>query len=428
MLMKRCCLMIAIGLFSLLPVLAQNTPAPTPLTLQQCIDIALKQQGDVLQGERAVDAASARQIQAKSGYFPQITVGTNSYVYDSGMPRLTQNNTGSLSISQNLYDGGRREAKVSQAKSGLIQNTAGLERTRQTVTFDVTQSYLGLLRAHRLADVADTQLTYIQGQLDMIKTRVEVGDAAEADIIPIEAQLANAQVDDLSAKNAVRTAAISLQQSMGLPSQTSDFPVQDVTVPADVAVPALEDCLTQAKTLRPDVRQTKASVDSAKASVKTAQIDLYPRPIIAGQLDQNFIGGSDRAVSITAGLALDLFNGGNTRAVFNEAKANEAGAEVRAVQLDKDIAAQVQTAYLNLTDAQERMKASDISVKAAQRNLDVQQERYQQGMAIPLDLLNAQVTLTTANSNAVQARYDYYTALAQLDYAMGKQGGWYAEK
>jgi outer membrane protein TolC len=187
----------------------------------------------------------------------------------------------------------------------------------------------------------------------------------------------------LAAKNAVRTAAISLQQAMGLPPQ-AEFPIQDVTVATDAAVPALDDCLAQAKTLRPDVRGVKAGVDSAKTSVKTAKIEMYPRTVVTGELNQDFTGQSDRTIAVSAGLAFDLFNGGNNKAVYDEARANLAGAEIRAAQLDKDIAAQVQTAYLNLTDAQERMKASEFSVKSAQRNLDVQQERYQQGMAIPL--------------------------------------------
>jgi outer membrane protein TolC len=425
MLMKRFWMLILLAAFGLLPVLAQE--AVVPLTLPQCLDIALKQQGDVLQGEHSLDAAGARAVQAKSDYYPQISVRSSSRVLQSGMPAGSDRNTGSLGVTYNLYDGGLRGARVTQAKHSVTQTTAGLERTRQTVIFSVTQSYMSLLRAHRLAAVADTQLQYIQGQLELVKTRVQVGDAAEVDVIPIEAQLANAQVDNLATKNNVSTAAIRLQQAMGLPPQ-SVFPIQEIAFAAEPAVPTLEECLAQAKTLRPDVRQVKASVESAKTSVKTAKIELYPRPVVSGQLDQNFTGESDRTVSLSAGLVFDLFDGGSNRAAVDEARANLAGVEIRADQLDRDISAQVQEAYLNLTDARERMGASEFSVRAAQRNMDVQDERYKQGLAIPLDLLNAQVTLTTANSNAVQARYDYYTALAQLDYAMGKQGEWYAEK
>ena len=69
---------------------------------------------------------------------------------------------------------------------------------------------------------------------------------------------------------------------------------------------------------------------------------------------------------------------------------------------------------------------SPVSLQAAQKNYDAQQDRYKQGLAIPLDLLNAQVDVATAQSNAIQARYDYYTSYAQLEYAIGKQGGLYA--
>ncbi|OPZ84025.1 MAG: Outer membrane efflux protein [bacterium ADurb.Bin429] len=86
----------------------------------------------------------------------------------------------------------------------------------------------------------------------------------------------------------------------------------------------------------------------------------------------------------------------------------------------------MEEAYLNLESARERLAASDLSLKAAQKNFDVQQDRYKQGFAIPLDLLNAQVEVATAQSNAVQARYDYYTSYAQLEYAIGTQGGLYA--
>jgi len=423
MLKKHLWVLAVIWLFGALPNIAQE--APTPLTLRQCIDIALGQQSDVLQGERSLDAAAARQVQAKSGYYPQVTVQSSSLVLQSGMPG--DRNNGSLGITQNIYDGGLREARVSQAKSSVVQSTAALERTRQTVIFDVTRSYLSLLRSYRLADVADMRLRYIEEQLNLIKTRVEEGDAADVEVIPIEAELANAQVDDLSAKNAVRTSAIGLQQAMGLSPQ-SEFPIEDITVPAELAAPTLEESMAEALKQRPDIPQTKAGVESAKSSVKTAKIELYPRPVVNGQLAQDFAGQSDRTVSISAGLVFDLFDGGNNRAAYDEARANLSSAEIRRDQLEKDINAQVQTAYLNLTDARERMNASELGVKAAQRNMDAQEERYRQGLAITLDLLNAQVTLTTAGSNAVQARYDYYTALAELDYAMGKVGGWYAEE
>jgi outer membrane protein TolC len=89
-------------------------------------------------------------------------------------------------------------------------------------------------------------------------------------------------------------------------------------------------------------------------------------------------------------------------------------------QLQKDIAAEVREAILNQENAAQRLEATQASLKAANKNAEVQEEKYKQGLAIPLDLLNAQVAAATAQTDAVQALYDYYTSVAQLQLAIGK--------
>ena len=90
-------------------------------------------------------------------------------------------------------------------------------------------------------------------------------------------------------------------------------------------------------------------------------------------------------------------------------------------QLYKDIQVQVESAYLDLTSAKERLAAAEVGLAAAQENYRVQTDRYGQGLAITLDLLNAEVQRVTAETNEVQARYDYYTAISQLEYAVGSK-------
>ena len=92
------------------------------------------------------------------------------------------------------------------------------------------------------------------------------------------------------------------------------------------------------------------------------------------------------------------------------------------MQLNKDISAQVEEAYLNLTSSKERVAAAEISLAAAQQNYEAQKGRYSSGLAITLDLLNAEAQLVTAQNSDVQAKYDYYIAIAQMNYALGIQG------
>jgi len=407
-----------------LPAAAQEEMAP--LTLQECLAIALQEQSDVQQGEQSLKAAAARTTQAKSGYYPQVTLQGNSRVLHNATSRNSSDHTASLGISYELYDGGLRKERVKSAEYGVEQNAATLARTKQTVIFTVSRSYLALLRAQRLLDVSESQLAYIDGQRALIDARVAVGDAAAVDLLPVEAQWANAQVDLLAAQNAVRTSAIVLQQAMGLTPGTR-FAVQEIMLPDDVAVPTLEECLAQAGVQRPDVVSTQAGVGAAQASVRTAKIGLAPRPVVVGGMDQGLVGGDERTYALSVGVNYDLFNGGNRRAIYDEARAQLSSAQIRAAQIEKDIIAEVQDAYLTLQDARARVQASAVSVEAARRNLAAQEERYKNDLAIPLDLLNAQLQLTTADNNAVQSRYDYYTALARLNYALGKEGAFDAQ-
>jgi outer membrane protein len=396
-----------------------QTPAPPPLTLHDCLVQAMANQADVLVAAQATTAAQARHTQARSSYYPQVALDATRDLLKSNSLRAS--NDPSLTITQNFYDGGLREARVARASSDIDQTAASLLRTRQTVTFTVTRAYFEALRAKHLAEVAGKRVAYIVGQRDLVKERIAAGQAAEVDAWPLEAQLANARVDGLTANNAVRTALVQVQRSIGL-TPTAVFAIQDTAVAPPASVPTEEACLIKALAHRPELRQTGAAVASAQAAVKTAKINRGPRPVISGQLGQPITGGDSTNYSISGGLVLDLFNGSSTKAAYQEAAATLASTQVRAGQVPKDITAEVQEAHLKLDNARERITASAVGVTAAQRNFTAQQERYAQGLAIPLDLLNAQLEVTTAQSNAVQAQYDYLTALAQLHYAMGNEG------
>ena len=95
-------------------------------------------------------------------------------------------------------------------------------------------------------------------------------------------------------------------------------------------------------------------------------------------------------------------------------------AAARVTQTRIDLSNLVQQAVLNIQNAQERLDASRVAAEAAARNLEAENARYQQGLAIPVDLTTAQLNSFTAQSNEIQALYDYYVAQAQLKQALGQ--------
>lgn len=416
-------LLVGAGVLGAAEEPAPNAAQTGALSLKECLQLALRNQTDVIVARNNVAVARSRVDQARASYLPQVSIQNNAFKIGSDSV-LQKISTGTaFDISQSIFDGGLREARVSNTRYGVTQSTARLSRTTQTTVYSVTQAYYEALRARHLADVAETNVKYTEGLRDQVKTRAELGDAAKVDVLPVEAQLANAKVNLLAARNNQRTALLRLQNAMGL-APRAGFDISDVEAAPDPVVLALEKYQTEAVSLRPDVLESKAGVGAARATLRGARINLYPRPIISGQYQRQITGGfTTSGTQIVGGFAFDLFSGGANRAAYREAEALRANAVQQEQQVLNDIQVQVETAYLNLTSSKDRLAASQISLDAAEENYEVQKERYNQGVGITLDLLNAEVQLVNAQASLVQARYDYYIATAQLAYAVGQDGG-----
>lgn len=386
-------------------------------TLQDCINIAMENNASIRASRNNVSSAKLREIASKSGYYPSISA--ESTIFTAASEDSMANNGTDISVSQNIYDGGIREATVKEARYDLLQSESNMARLEQSIKYNVSTAYFEALRAKRLADVANASVKYNELLRDQIQEKLNVGSAAQVDLLPVEAQLANSRVSLLSARNNVRTALINLQNQMGQ-RVDHEFDIEDIDTPMEFS-DSLESSLANALSARPDIIQYKAATETARAAERIAQIALYPVPGISAQYQARISDGSNNDEARVMGtISFDIFNGGSNRAAYKVAQNNTENALIQEEQIQKDIAADVEEAYLNLIDAKERMTASELSLAAAKDNYSAQKERYAQGLGITLDLLNAEVQVTTAESDSVQAKYDYCIAIAQMEYAIGK--------
>jgi len=416
------------GCLTTLCVAADQTTAAKKWSLEECINTALRNQGAVLTSEQTVFSSKAALTQAKGDYYPTITLQSMPLslsggrgAYGGGSGGTTTNGT-SVSVTQNIYDSGLREMNVKAKQYGVKSSEDTLQRQRQTTENNVISAFYNAWLAMRKADLQDTTVKDLVGQLDMINTRVQVGDAAVVDAYPVEASLANAKVAQLSAKNTIQTQLVALQDAMGL-QPGGDFDIQEVSAPKQELLDPLDKYLGIALKSRPDFQAFAAQIIAAKAEEQAAKINIWPHVSVNGAYDQRIDNSSQNAWSITGGLVYTVFDGHILHAEYQQTQAAVKSAQIAAVQLAKDIASQVEQAYLNLSSAQQNLGATAVGLTASQKNYEAQQGRYKEGLATPQDLLDAEVQVATATNNQWQAQYNYYTAKAALEYATGKQGG-----
>jgi outer membrane protein TolC len=162
-------------------------------------------------------------------------------------------------------------------------------------------------------------------------------------------------------------------------------------------------------------------VEVSRASVSLAKVQR--RPLLATTVGANLTPKEEFSRAdwnFALGVTMPIWDAGLTRARQREAQSNLDSDRARLEQTRKDIAAEVQSAHLNLASARDRVDASRATVEAAQVALEAANARYQQGLATTIDLTDAQVGFIQARNDAINALYDYYLAQAQLERAIGR--------
>jgi outer membrane protein len=408
------------GLLARHPAAAAETATPA-WTLESCIRTALEQHGDILSAQENVSAAEAQRRSASSSlFYPKLSLqSTHTEGYTEterqGTDRSSHQNL--LRLGVTFWDGGVQRQNVRRARAGEESAQAALDRTRQGLVYQVTSAYLELLRAQRAQAVAERKLSQAEAQKEMVEARIKAGAAAEVEIYPIEVQIANARVEKIRAANEVRVAGSALRNAMGI--EPGGVP-QITDLPEEIAdPPTLEVCLKEAAERRPELRQAKAALTQQQAGLDLARLNLKPQFNVGGNLDRGFAGTfNPNQWSLSATLSWSLFDRAD-RAQVDAARANLRSAEEQERQVIRDIAAEVEQAHLAMTSTRERIAAAEASVAMASKNLEVAEARYKQGLAIPIEIVDAQVAFSNAELQAISARYDYLLARTQLERAIG---------
>jgi len=393
-----------------------------PISLREAIEIAERNHASVAVARDSLDAAQQRVQQARAGILPNV-VGSVGYSGMGSSPGRTRYDMGlqpRVAVDYTLWDGGLTQASVRQARAGVDVSQAGLTATRNDLAFTVAANYLAQLRSEQILALRKAQEELAQQQLQRVEARIAAGSAAEADRALQLSELRNRQVDRIQAENEVKVAANTLRNSMGLPVG----PPLRLIEPQETgyAVPSVDVLRQKAERQRPEVLQAQARVRSAEAALAIAQLQRHPRLSASAGITGTPEKENQRAAwDLGMTISMPIWDAGSSRARELEARAELRSAAAQLEQTKKNVAAEVEEAYLNLVNAQERLEAARAAVDAAKVNLDVTTARYERGVAgvSVVDLFTSQVQYNTANTNAIQALYDVHLARVQLERALG---------
>jgi len=418
------------------------------LTLDDSLRLALKQNPFYLAAREKEDQASAAVKEAVAGFLPTLNAqGTDvldKKVFSIEFPSMvagepptkikmdfTRAYTFSLNFSMPLFTGGRLVAGYKTARYNLDATREAIRQSRQETVLNVKKAFYGYLLARSFVTVAEEGVSLAEKHDANVKNLFDVGMASKFDLLRSEVQLANLKPQLIRARNALATAEIGLKMLLGI-----DL-AQPVEVRGELAYQAVEadvDAnIAEALTHRPELNQLQYQTLMAAEMVKLNRGASLPSVAIGGAYNYwsnllNLKSSSwENYYQINLVLNIPIFNGFANSARVAQSKAALRQLEFNQKGLIESVKFEVQEAVLSLRQARESLLSQEKNVEQAQEAVRIAELNYSEGLATTLDVSSAQVALTQAKTNQVQALYDYAVALAQIEKSVGTGSDRYEE-
>jgi len=428
-----------IFIFGILPpglLLAEEINLSQPLNLKQCVNIALEKSSDIKNAKLNLAIDELQIKDAWSNYFPQISVdGRYSFSdkVDFGFEKENYNAT--VTGRYTFWDHGQREINLKRAKVDKYATQSRYKQTKQRLISNVIQKYYNLLKTQKLVEVDKRLLEQSRENTEMVRALREAGRSIEADVAAAEVREANNELNLINDQNALEIHRADLATLMGLDPGTlvdilddPDYERYTQTGWIDRQKMSIEEAIENALENRPELKEFDAIIKSLECGLTLAKLQRWPK--LTAEYDynvnlddylrerENFKEFSSwEAIAV---LSFPLFDGGTAKRQVEKAEIQLKQTRENIDELRQNIAFEVRQAYLNLKRSKKALTISQKQVRNAQLSLEVTEGRFEQGMNILLELLEAQTTYAQALTNQVRSFYDYKIAKSALQDAMGK--------
>ncbi|NTW54258.1 MAG: TolC family protein [Chlorobaculum sp.] len=427
------------------------------LSLNECIDIALRNASSVKKAENARQLSGVDLLRSYGNFLPKVT-SSASYMPRSVSRSYTVSTSStdaysirtesssvdlSLTASLNLFNGLSDYAALQAALDRKKAAGFTLQRAKESIAYDVTQHYYQVLLDQELLDIARENLKSTKDLLTLTDRQFNIGLKAITDLYQQQAEVSNGNLAVINAENQLRRSKLELVRRLRI-DPAEEIALEPVSTASilklspEVNIAALSASSLERRSdlkaqqlerdaARQDVRQvagarlpkldlaftmSSGAIDSYKSTGLGTTYD-YAYPPVGRQLEN----GIDHAVSLN--LSWTIFDGFMTRYNVESAKVASRNRQLDYEELKdgieinlKQVAGDYQVAFTRIESARESLKASESAAQGITRKYDL-------GASGFVELSSARATLFNARSTLTQALYNLALQKALLDYTSG---------
>ena len=450
---------------------AQNT-----LTLQQAVEIGIKNNIDVLQADLQMQKAGINLKQSKEYMLPDLNASathgknfgrsidpfTNAYIDQ----KVGYANYGASS-NLLLFNGFSLKNEINANKLGYEASKEELQQAKDNLTINIILAYLQVLSAEEILKQSQNQLLVTQKQVERLDILNQSGAILPADFFDMKGQLATDQVTISDNKANVETAKLNLVQLLNIPYNKD---LQLEKIPAenfDANYSQTPDQIYQTALQQfAQVQAVKLRTESAAKNIRSIKGQLFPMLSLGGSVNTNyssvatrdyFVNSSENQSSnyvdvngtqypvfvkqdnyttkkitfgnqlsnnlfeaVNIGLSIPLFNAGRVRNQVKMAKLELKNNQYVEQNTKTQLQQAVERAYVNLTSAADKYKLLQQQESAFTESFRTAEIRFNAGAITSVDYLIAKNNLNRTQNNLITAKYDFVLREKVLDYYGGK--------
>jgi outer membrane protein len=420
----------------------QSARGPLPLSLKRAVEIATSPEGNanIQLSAEALKQAEARKNESRAALLPDLESAVNYQNRTANLAamgiRLSLSPTlpiqiptfvgpfntfdARLTATQSIFDFASIK-RYQASKSGLSAARKDADNVDEQVAASVARAYLAAIKADADTESAQANVKLSEALLQQSTNQKNAGTGTGIEITRAKVQLANDQQHLLTAQNARRAAHLRLLRAMGA-SLDTELELTDRLGYLPVDAVTLEQAKTQALAARPDYQAQRERESTARLSASATKLERVPSLGAFG--DYGSIGtGLDNALPTrTYGISLrvPLFDGGRRDARREESASQYRAEQIRSRDLKEQIELDVRLALDALQSADAQVKVAKDGLELSQNELAQARRRYEAGVAISVEVTDAQTRLERALDNQTSALYGFNVAKIDLAQAMGK--------
>ncbi|MDA8162628.1 MAG: TolC family protein [Desulfobacteraceae bacterium] len=424
----------------------EKTDGKEVLTLSRAIDIAIANNPLLKSAEALVEASRADTSASFSAFLPNLNLNENFertnnppmvFTHKLAQQRFTSadfaidrlNNPSPINnwqtqfvLTQPVFNQGREIIGYRLSKVREQISDAERVKLRQTICFQTEKAYYQTILAKDNLGVLNASVETSKAMEELSAKRAKAGLALKSDVLAAQVQLTSTERERLRAEGDIKIAMATLNKIMGMPQDHEWKIAPDPRQATDAMSMDLDSWLETARKNRPEIIASRRLVEAAKLKTKGARFRFLPSVNLQGAYEsdsKDLAGSNGDSWSLMAIMSFNIFNGFGDRARLAAADAEERRAVYQDTDVGAEVALEVRRAYFNLITAQKQLDVVSKAAAQAEETLRILKKRYENGLALMVEVLSAETALRKARLQEAESRFDLRVAMSDLKLKAG---------